>query len=124
MSRLPLKRREQRHGQCEEFVPEKMPVTHEMRWYPTEVAVFAVFRGDSRLPPAVRDDVLESHSSKASLFLLLSGFFNKNHLQNIFFTAENVKFFREVAWVSQVYRYSKNRSDGREQRALNWQRRF
>lgn len=50
------------HGQFRDSVSVTLAVRYEMGWYPADVAVSAVFRRNSRLLCAFRDEPLESHS--------------------------------------------------------------
>lgn len=93
-----LKKVGTRHGQFKDCVLETMSVGYEMRWYPSEVAASAVFKISSRLPLALRDDALEC-ASFTLVSLLHSSFINKRHRANFFFTADEVEYVREMAWV-------------------------
>lgn len=93
LSRLTSKREELRHGQCENSVSETKPVRYEMRRYPSEADVPAVFKRISKLPPAFQHELLES--PKAALFFFLrSASINRKNRTNIFFTAEKINFLR------------------------------
>lgn len=71
-----------------------MPEKYEMRQYLAEVAVSAVLRRNIRLPPALREDALESGKSTLISFLC-SAFPSKKHPANTFSTAQEVKCLRK-----------------------------
>lgn len=74
-----------------------MLLVYKLEAYPREVATLAAFKRNSRLPPAIRDKSMEKRGFLV-LALLRSAFIGKKHRANIFFSAEDVKFLREMAW--------------------------
>lgn len=83
-----------------------MPVGYGMRLYRANVAVLAVFKGNSSLLPALRDDLLRSRNSTLD-FLFCPAFINKKHRADIFFTNEEIKLLEKMAWVCEAYTYAK-----------------
>lgn len=63
LSCMPPKRRELSDGQFEDSSLKTMPVGYKTRRYSAVVAVSAVSKRNSRLPPALLGDDLESQSS-------------------------------------------------------------
>lgn len=69
---------------------------YEMRRCSTEVAFSAVSKRNSRLPPAVKNEVLDSRRG-ALVSLFCSAYINKMRQANVFYTVEEVTFLKKVA---------------------------
>lgn len=73
-----------------------------MRQYPDDLGVPKEFKQNSSLFPALRDDNLEP-SISSFVDLLWSASITKERGESMFFTADRVKFLREIVWVCKTY---------------------
>lgn len=104
LCRTPPKWREPTNGQFEDSTPETMPVWYQTQRYRPAVSVLALFKRSSTLPIALRDDV--SRYDRPTLgSLLRSAFINKYNRANVFFTVDERKFLKEMAWARTAYLY-------------------
>lgn len=86
--------------------PQSPPAGHELGRCHRNRAVSAAFRKNSRLPPALRDDDLES--GKLSFVALChSASIPEEHQAPSLFSVEELKFPRELVWVQEAHQYSK-----------------
>lgn len=81
---------------------------YESRRHPGVLPVLAAFKRNSRLPPTLPDDDLESRKSSL-VALLLSASILEEHLLNLFLL-EEVKFLGELVWARGAYPYAKERA--------------
>lgn len=108
LERTKAKAKHLKHGRFAGSVFKSHPVGYESKQYSSELAVFTEFKRNTRLPPALQEDDLES-SSSSLLDLLRSAFIPKEHRASLFCTVEEVKFWREGVWVCRVYHYIEER---------------
>lgn len=121
LSRMPPKRRDPRHCKFEDPVPKKMPLGYEVRRYPAEITVSAVFKRKGSLPPALQDKTLESGGSRP-FSLLLSAFIKKKHRMNMFLTVGEINFLQEMAWIRRALQYAREREGEGQNEGSFWQR--
>lgn len=97
-----------RHGRLSESVFKRRLVGFESRQQPSHLAFPVKLKRDSRLPPALREEHLESCGS-FSMASLRSAFTPSVQRANPVFTVEEVNFLREIVRARGAYHYSTER---------------
>lgn len=107
-----------KYGRFADSVLKSHPAGSESKQHFGELEIFMVFKRNSRVPPALRADDLESRISFFAA-LLQSATIPKKDGENLFFTVEEVELLRKTISVCGAYQYTKEGMlDSRDESAL------
>lgn len=97
---MQAKRQKLKNQKFADSVPQSRPFGYESGLYSDGVIVSAGFRENDTTPPALRDEVFKS--AKFSLVILFCcASAPQEHRDKSIFLVEDVKFLRELVWVTE-----------------------
>lgn len=85
-------------GRLADLVFKSHAVGYESRQHPSDLATFLEFRRNSRIPPALQNDDVQTGASL--LVTLFGSLFYKKSTEQIFFTVEEINFCEKLFWLA------------------------
>lgn len=121
LERTQDKRQKLKHRNFADSRAQSRSLGHEFSSYPGSLAVSAVFKRESMVLPALRDDHFRSHSF-SMVASHCAAFIPEKHRASLFFSVEEVKLLAKLAWGCRAYEYARGLAlEGQKETSI-WRR--